>query len=269
MKKATLLAMALLMLLASSCGSYKRTAYLQDMNPNGKYPISTANDVRIHKEDKISIVVTGSSPTLAAPFNLITAVPSYDPTTGDPRYTVSENDNKPEYLVDSEGNIEFPVLGIIHVEGLTLADVKEVIANKIQEKNYMKDPIVQVEFVNFQITMLGEIGAGNFTINTGSINIFQAIALAGDLTDYANRKEIMVIRTDGGERKVYNLDLTSSSCYYSPAFYLRQNDMVYVKPIKSKMDASVENVYRWFTMSISTLSLVSTIALMFKVYGNN
>ena len=267
MRKSFFLIFAVMMMLASSCGSYKRLAYIQDMVPGVDYPVSTANDVRIHKDDKISIVVSGSTPTLAAPFNLVTAVPTFDPVTGESRYAISDENAVPEYLVDSAGNIDFPVLGKIHVEGLTLADVRQVIGDKIRDKKLMTDPIVQVDFVNFRITVLGEIGAGNYVITEGGVNIFEAIAEAGDLTVDANRKDVIVVRTEGEKREVYSLDLTSSSCYYSPAFYLRQNDMVYVKPVKTKADANVNNVVRWISMVVSSLSLVSSAFILLKLYA--
>lgn len=266
MRKIVLLLLAVVAI--SSCGSYKRVAYLQDMKANASYPISSENGVVVRSGDKLSIIVSGSSPALAAPFNLVTAVPSYDPASGEPRYAVNDKDENPQYLVDQNGNIEFPVLGPVHVDGLSLSQVKTEIAGRIQERNLMKEPIVQVSFVNFQVTMLGEIGAGNYVIKEPGVNIFQALAMAGDLSDNANRKDIMVIRTEGNQRKVYSLDLTKKAVYDSPAFYLRQNDMVYVKPDKTKLDAKAQNLYTVFGMGVSTISMLSTIALLFKVYGN-
>lgn len=268
MRHYLLLVLAAVMMMVSSCGSYKRTAYLQDMNAGNKYSISTENGVVVRKGDKLSIVVSGSSPALAAPFNLVKPVPSFDPVAGDSKYAVNDADEAPQYLVDKNGDIEFPVLGLIHVDGLSLSEVKETIAGSIQDRNLMKEPIVQVNFVNFQITMLGEIGAGNLVINEPGVNIFQAIAMAGDLGPNANRKDIMVIRTEGTERIVYSLDLTTKAVYDSPAFYLRQNDMIYVKPDKTKLDAKAQNVYSFLSMGVSTISMLSTFALLFKVYGN-
>lgn len=268
MRKYLLLILAVAAMVVSSCGSYKRTAYLQDMKANERYPVSTENMVVVRSGDKLSIVVSGSSPALAAPFNLVRPMPTYDPASGESRYSVKDTEDGPQYLVDQNGNIEFPILGDVHVGGMSLTQVKDEITMRIQERNLLREPIVQVSFVNFQITMLGEIGAGNFVINEPGVNIFQAIAMAGDLSDNANRKDIMVVRTEGNERIVYSLDITSKKIYDSPAFYLRQNDMVYVKPDKTKLDSKAENIYRFFTMSVSTLSMLSTFALLFKVYGN-
>lgn len=265
MRKSLFFVALALLLVASSCGSYRRQVYLQDMEVGLNYPAQDPKAIQVRKSDKLAIYVTGSNPALAAPFNLTTAFPTYDPTSGDSNYTVSE-EAKPEYVVDVNGDIQFPILGNIHVEGLNLSEVKTLIAGKIREENLMRDPIVNAEFVGFQITVLGEVGnVGNYIIPKETINIFEVLALARDLTQDAKKSQVWVIRTEGGQRKIYELNLRSKSVYDSPAFFLRQDDMVYARPRRSKTDTTFESGFRFLNLGISTASLVVTAFMYYKL----
>lgn len=265
MRKSLFFVAFALLLVASSCGSYRRQVYLQDMKVGLNYPAQDPKAIQVRKSDKLAIYVTGSNPALAAPFNLTTAFPTYDPTSGDSNYTVSE-EAKPEYVVDNSGDILFPILGNIHVEGLTLSEVKTLIAGKIREENLMRDPIVNAEFVGFQVTVLGEVGnVGNYNISKETINIFEVLAMARDLTQDAKKSEVWVIRTEGGQRKIYELNLRSKSVYDSPAFFLRQDDMVYARPRRFKTDASFDRAFGFLNLAISTTSLIVTTFITYKI----
>jgi len=261
MKKCLLI--ALMVALLSSCGAYKRLAYLQDMEAGAVYDVSQSPETRIGRDDVLGIMVYSSQPELAAPFNVLPA-------------TVSEGFKKPgstesyateigaEYKVDTVGCVNFPVLGKVFVEGMTLEEIMMSLAEQIKETGYVKDPIVKAEFRNFTVTVLGEVdNPGNYVIPTGNVNIFELLAKVGDLTDYAQRDNVWVIRTVGDSRKVYSLNLKSKNVYHSPAFYLQQKDMVYVAPKDDKIDqktSDVQNLISWPFMILSTL--ISATALV-------
>lgn len=260
MKKSLVFALFCVMLLASSCGAYKRMGYLQDMEPGQTYEVTRYPDPHIYINDKIRIVVTSSTPELAAPFNMVSGAITYDPVSGD---TNLSTDVKSEegYTVDTDGNINFPVLGKIHVDGISPQQLKDLIEGELISRAYINDPIVNVDFINFQITTLGELGASNRLIPSGEINIIQALAEAGDVTENAQRDDIWVVRTLGGTREVFSINLKSRSLYDSPAFWLQQNDLIYVKPRDTTRDAAVNNIWQWVTMTMSFANIASTILL--------
>lgn len=221
------------------------------------YNVTEAPEVKVRKNDRVKILVSCTNPALSAPFNLISGSTNVDITTGQLSSSGISNGGV-EYLVNKDGYILFPVLGEIKIEGLTISEVKDTITELITEKNYIKDPIVTAEFTNFQITILGEVNAkGNYIVKDNKVTILQAIALAGDLTTQAQTDNIWVIRTEGKERQVYPIDLRSKSCFESPGFYLQQDDVVYVKPRKSKLDGSSQLA---LTITSTVLSGLSTIA---------
>ena len=248
--------------LVCSCGSYKRLAYLQDMDALTTYDVTRRPDPRIARGDKLNITVSSSQPVLAAPFNAVAATATYNAVTEQSSYT-STDTNKDGYLVDQKGYINFPVLGPIFVEGMTLEDLTNTITDQIKASNYIKEPIVKAEFLNFQVTVLGEVnGVGNYTISSGSINIFELLAMAGDLTEDAIRDNIWVIRTTGDTRKVYTLNPKSRTIFDSPAFYLQQNDMLYVAPKDTKIDKATTDLFRMLTTPFNIISSVSSIAVL-------
>lgn len=260
--KNIIIKMALIVCAALSLTScaYKRLAYLQDMMPGVNYPVTEKYETTIRKGDKLNIVVTANSPALAAPFNLSRGASSFDATTGDVQYSVGEEEVS-EYLVDQDGEITFPVLGDLCVEGMTPSELKLYIEDLIVSKEYIREPVVKVDISNFTVTVLGETGVGNYNIESNGINIFELIAMAGDLNTTAKRNDIWVVRNEGGIRKIYTINPQSRSCFDSPVFYLQQNDMVYVKPRKSKSDSSMERLSRIGSMTLSALSSVGTILL--------
>ncbi|MCQ2142575.1 MAG: polysaccharide biosynthesis/export family protein [Bacteroidales bacterium] len=239
-----------------SC-SPKRLTYLQDMDPLQTYEVAERPDAHITVGDKISITVTCSNPALAAPFTIVSGLSVVDPITG--QVTMSSPDQAKSYTVDKKGDINFPVLGYIHVDGFTIKELEDYITNAIIESGYIKDPVVLAEFTNFQITMLGEIGTGNYIINSGSINILEAIALGGDLQDTAMRDKVWVIRTENGTRRVIVVNLLSKDLYNSEAFYLQQGDVIYAKPRKTKFDPTTRFVFSTITSGVSLISSLATI----------
>ena len=265
MKKQWILAVAALLSLAS-CGSYKKLTYLQDMEVLTTYDVKEQPNVLIGVNDKLRIVVTCQEPTLAAPFNLCTGVFSVNPETGE-SVTKLSSEAESGYVVDKNGYIDFPVIGLVKAEGLTLEGLREDLIDKIIETKYIKDPIVLVEFMNFQFTVLGEANPGNYNVPNGHINLLEALALAGDLKPSAKRDDVWVIRTENGQRMVYSVDMRSKDLFESPAFNIQQNDIIYVKPLKSVKDADATKRSSVITTVISALSTVSSITLAFVYAG--
>lgn len=265
MKKQWILAVAALLSLAS-CGSYKKLTYLQDMEVLTTYDVKEQPNVLIGVNDKLRIVVTCQEPTLAAPFNLSTGVFSVNPETGE-SVTKLSSESESGYVVDNNGYIDFPVIGLVKAEGLTLEGLREDLIDKIIETKYIKDPIVLVEFMNFQFTVLGEANPGNYNVPNGHINLLEALALAGDLKPSAKRDDVWVIRTENGQRMVYSVDMRSKDLFDSPAFNIQQNDIIYVKPLKSVKDADATKRSSVITTVISALSTVSSITLAFVYAG--
>lgn len=263
MKRSAFFLLIVTLFTLSSC-SYKRLTYLQDMDLLATYDVAERPDAKIGKDDKLSIIVTCKNPALAAPFSIVSGNTSVDPVSGEIK--ASNTEEAKGYTVDKRGIITFPVLGEVQVEGLTLKELEKTIADKIIENNYIKDPVVIADFMNFKITMLGEVSnKGNYVIKDGSINILEAIALAGDLTTAAIRNDIWVIRTEDGKRSVYSVNLLSASLYDSPAFYLQQNDVVYVKPRKSKLDANSQLGLQISSMALSVLSTAASISYWISI----
>lgn len=254
MKRIVILALVAMTLAATSCGTYKRLGYLQDMDPGVSYSMPQQPDARIAKGDKMAIIVACSTPDLALPFNILNGVSPIDPVTGDNSTTEGitatgmQPSNMPAgYEVDANGDINFPVLGKVHAEGLTLSELKTYLEAQIVEKRYIKDPVVVATFTNFKFTILGEGGVGVYSSPDGKVNMFDALAMSGDLTDDAVRNDIWVVRTVDGKRQLYTVDLKTKDCYYSPAFFIQQNDMIYVKPRNKKFDQTVNN--RWTVLN--------------------
>lgn len=266
MKRHLILVLAAAVLLVDSCGSYKKLTYLQDMETMVNYDVAEQPDVKISVNDKLNILVTAQEPSLAAPFNLQSGTFSVDPNSGEATSNVTSEAGK-GYLVDKNGYINFPVLGLVKASGYTLNEFRDMLVKKIVDTKYVKDPIVLVEFMNFQITVLGEANPGNYNVPNGHINLLEAIAMAGDLKITAKRDDVWVIRTQDGVRTVYSVDMRSKSLYDSPAFYLQQNDLIYVKPQKAKKDADSEKRNNIWSIFTGSLSLVSSIIVALHYAG--
>ena len=228
---------------------------MQDLEPGETFAVPEAPDIIVHPGDKLSISVTGKNRELALPFNVTGGLAAVD---AEGNTSVAAEDHS--YLVDEKGEIDFPVLGRLKVAELSITEIKELIAGEISDRNMLESPNVTIDLENFRVTMLGEVGAkGNMHIEGNQINLLQAIAQAGDLSTSANLKDVTVIRTSTGERTVYSVNLYSKDLYNSPAFYLQQNDVVYVKPRGSKLDSTSDLTLRLFQILLSVLSTTSTV----------
>ena len=170
------------------------------------------------------------------------------------------------YTVDSKGNIDFPVLGEIHIAGMTREEVAAYIKKELQSHDLIKDPVVTVEYMNLSVAVMGEVNnPGRFSIDKDNLTILDALSQAGDLTIYGKREKVLVLRKEEGKQRVYGVNLCSAEhLYTSPAYYLQQNDVVYVEPNATKARQSTVNGnnVRSTSFWISLASLLTSIAVL-------
>ncbi len=222
-----------------SCTTAKQMSYLMDMAYNTDYPVTPAPELVIQPDDCLGITVTSSNPELAAPFNLFT-----------------DAKTPLKYVVDRNGSIEFPVLGTINVWGATLTQIRNGIADGIRANGFIKDPIVNVTLENFSVTVIGSAGNAVVPVKGNSINILQVLAISGDIGNRSDIRDVMVIRTENGIRRSYSVDLQSKAIFDSPVFYLKQNDVVYVKPKGVRLSASGQTTMSFVTAGLSLISII-------------
>ena len=253
----------MLSFLLAACQSYKKVPYLQDVEAvNQATQQDTLYDAKIMPKDLLTIVVSCTSPELAAPFNLTIASPS--------NLSIQYTTTQPvlqQYLVDNEGKISFPVLGALTVGGLTKKQAEQLIVDKL--KPYMKEnPIVTVRMVNYKISVIGEVARpGTFTISNEKVNLLEALAMAGDMTVYGLRDNVKLIREDAnGKQQIVTLDLNNAETILSPYYWLQQNDIVYITPNKAKArNSDVGNsTSLWFSATSILVSVVSLLVNILK-----
>lgn len=245
----------LMLLLTASCATQKQVPYFQDLNDGQSVKIATPQDVRLKVGDQFTIHVNSKDPELTLPLNLTRSA-----NTGG-------NETRLAYTVDERGYIDFPTLGEIYVEGKTRDEVAKHIKNIILEKKLVLDPVVIVGFHNQQVSVLGEVGRpGKYDINKDRFTILDALSLAGDLTIQGKRENVTVLREEYGVQKAYTLNLNDAAQFHaSPAYYLQQNDIVYVEPNTAKAGASsingntVRSVSFWFSIASLALTIVTFI----------
>ena len=214
-----------ILLLFASC-SKRNLSYFSDLEGQGVYTeiIGNVSEPKIKPDDLLSITVNSLNPEANVLFNS-GAVPS------EAKQEVSLAQQG--YLVNKEGNINFPVLGKIQVGGLTKEEARNKLVEELQE--YLKDPIVNIRYLNYRITVIGEVNRpSSFTIPSEKINLLTAIGMAGDLTVFGKRENILLIREEAGVRTMTRVNLNSKEILDSPYFYLQQNDVVYVEPVEAR-----------------------------------
>lgn len=259
MKKLYLL-FFLLPFVLTGCSSYQKSLYLQNDAVINQSTQGQLYDFRIMPKDMLTIVVSTTDPAASAPF--------YRKLGQDKETTSSSNVGMQNldllgYLVDNNGEIDFPVLGKIKVTGMTTRECEALLRNKL--KPYLKEtPLVTVTSSNYKFSVLGEVNApGTYTVKDEKVTIFEAIAQAGDMTLFSIRDDVQLLREDSeGRRQVIHLNLNDANITQSPYFYLQQNDVIYVKPTKAKVRTNTfnSNASMWITI-LSVLTSVTSLVL--------
>ncbi|WP_430611946.1 polysaccharide biosynthesis/export family protein [Flavobacterium sp. JP2137] len=236
----------------TSCASKEKYLYYQNIEEaiNSKTS-SKLFETKLVPDDLLMIIVSAEDAESAAPFNLFSTM------TADPKNPARNGQMTQQlYLVDSQGNIEFPIVGTLHVGGLNKTQAIALIKNEINK--YLKNPIVNLRIMNFKITVQGEVNRpGVHSIVSERLTLPEALTLSGDLSTYGSRNNIMIIREQDGKRTFDRVDLTKADFINSPYYFLKQNDIVYVEPNKTKINSSV--VGPNLTVGLSALSLLVTI----------
>jgi polysaccharide export outer membrane protein len=237
----------------TSCVQYEELLYFRKdiKKPRPPFPSETIQNLtalRIQKNDVLSITVHSFDPIQSAPFNLM--LPGGGGGGGVSPFT--------SYIVDENGEIDFPVLGKLGLKDLTATEAKSKLVELL--KVYLKNPVVNIRFVNFRVSVLGEVnGPGTFIISNDRITVLEALGMAGDLTPYSNRSNILVVREQNGIRQFGELDIQSSEIFNSEYYYLKQGDIVYIEPTKDK-EASIRDQFTeylpWVTSSLSAITTI-------------
>ena len=259
-----LLLLALPLLMLCSCGTTRPYVYMQGSFDTATLSKISAADPVFQKGDLVSIVVYSDNPVATQIYNqqLITVASGAGSVVGESS-GLGSSPTAPGYLIDENGNIEFQGLGLLHIEGLTRAGLKTLLDSKLKD-SLLKNPYYNIRFLNNRFTMLGEINKpGIFSIPSDHINLLEALSMAGDMTFYGRRDNVLVIREQNGKREWARLDVTKPDIMGSPYFYLQQNDIVYVEQNRKKSAASDQLTIR--NVSIAT-SLVSVVAILFTVF---
>lgn len=240
----------LIPLLLFSCASREKIAYYQNVEQVLASDASTNFDTKLQRDDLLMIIVMAENVEAAAPFNLPSILTQ----------SMTEVDNQQmrtnSYLIDADGNIQFPILGSVKLGGLSRKDA--VLKMETILKKYINDPKINLRILNFKVTVTGEVKQpGIRNINSERITLTEALSMSGDLTEYGKRENIMIIRENDGKKEIGRVDITKADFINSPYYYLSQNDHVYVEPNKTKVNAS--------SVGPNTGIIISAISLLLTV----
>ncbi|WP_299433921.1 polysaccharide biosynthesis/export family protein [uncultured Maribacter sp.] len=248
--KQTLISLLSITLFLSSCASKKDVVYFQNASDYETIVSDNSYTNKFKIDDVISIHVSTLDPEASMPFNLFKGA--------------EEGGIRPEqvdYIIDKNGEIDFPVLGAVKVVGLSPEETKELIKEKLSL--YLKNPIVNIRLKNFSITVLGEVNRpGTYLVNGEQITILEALGLANDLTIKGMRDNVLVIRDFNGTKVYTRVDLTQKESLNSPVYYLTQNDVVYVEPNKSAITSSTLDNRASIWVSIASVLITSTVLII-------
>ncbi|AJW64754.1 Polysaccharide biosynthesis/export protein [Elizabethkingia miricola] len=250
-------------ILLNSCIS-KKVVYVKDMLPDAEYPVAEAPALRVQKNDRLTIQVSAKSLELAAPFNTVAG--SYK-VQDDGSVTTGTNQEETSrgYLIDDEGNIAFPVLGNLHVEGLTLEEIRNMVREKLIDGRYISEPIVKVEILNFKVSVMGASGNQVLEVPDGRLTLLEAITKSGGLSAEAAPDKIIVIREENGVRRKIITDIQSQEIFNSPAYYLKQNDIVYIEPNGSKANLKEDRFWKYMGLGTGLIGTITSLLILFKI----
>ena len=262
MKKTNWTSWLFLILVLTGCAAPERVLYFQDLDKGLQQNIEQSYEIKIRKDDLLGITVSARNPELAIPFNLPATTYTLEAKNGNVSAQLG-------YQVDVDGNIDFPVLGQIHVAGMTRKGLSEYIKQKLEAKKFLENPVVTVTFQNFKVSVLGEVKTPKvINVKSDRITVLEALAEAGDLGIQAKRDRVAVIREAEGKRTVHYLDLRSSDLLQSPYYYLQQNDVVYVEPNNARTiqnrSTQVTSVGTWVSVFSSIMSVTTLIVTLLR-----
>ncbi len=240
----------LVLILFSSCASKKDVVYFQNTGSFETIVDKNSFTPKFKVDDLVNIHVSTLDPEASAPFNLFRGA--------------SEGGIQPQqvdYLIDKDGEIDFPVIGKVKISGLSAEEVRVLLRRKLED--YLKDPIINIRLQNFTVTILGEVKRpGTYPVNGERITILEALGLAGDLGVKGVRENVMVIRDFDGTKVYTRIDLTKKEAMSSPVYYLTQNDVVYVEPNQSAITSSSLDNRATIAISIASTLLTATVILI-------
>lgn len=262
---------ALVALALAGCRAPRDITYMQGWQDGEVHAMVDLNSIKAQPDDKLSIAVNTDNPVLSESLNLAT----YSHRIGQEQYrnssmmVVSQSQTMSFYTVDPQGNIQFPLLGQLYVQGLTRAQIADLVTRELEQHDIAKNPVVVVEWANVGITIAGEVNhPGQYALTRDVTTLPQALGMAGDLTIQGMRDNVLVVRTENGHTTSYRVDLTDGDgLLKSPVYYVRQNDYIYVEPNpmrKRQATVNGNNVLQAsFWVSIASL-LTSIAVLVFK-----
>ncbi len=245
----------LIVILGWGCSAQQKVIYLQNNTINSPVETIEGGFIKFQPNDVLSIVVASSNQELADVFNM-------SPVTG----STYSSENIMNYTVGTDGNIDFPMIGKIKIQGLTRVEVDDLVEKKIIESGLLTDPAVEVKYINLSFSTLGEFNSpGVHSIDKDQTTIFDAISASGDLTIYGLRDKVFLTRRINNKMTTYQLDLRTTDIYNSPAFYIQQNDLIYVEPNKTKANqlSANGNTFRSVSFWMSFSSFITTFVLLF------
>jgi polysaccharide export outer membrane protein len=245
-----------------SCAHVKDIPYFQQTNSEQTKLNNAKYDAIIKPKDQLSITVVSSEPTASSRYNLI--MPQIDSRMGN----IQSQPAIQSYLVDSEGTINFPTLGVLKVSGMNTEELELFIGNKLKPYFSEEMPVITARILNYTVNVLGEVlRPGKFESSNGRMTIFEGLAMAGDMTIFGRRDNVKVLREKAnGERIIYSVNLNNNKLFESPAFYLEQNDVVYVEPNQTKANSSRYGAAENFRMTTISV-LISLATLGATIFG--
>lgn len=255
------LAAAISLIALASCGTPKDITYFQDVNNGSEIFVSQPYQVKVQPGDKMRIIVSTQDDRITSMFNLSAGQLTYSTNNVNTGGALG-------YTVTSQGTIDFPVIGEVHVAGMNREQIAAEIKGILQARDLIKEPVVVVDYLNLGVSVLGDVNKpGHFDILNDRYTVLEAIADAGDLQISGERTNVKIIRQEVGKQKIYEVDLTdATSLYSSPAFFLQQNDVVYVTPNnKRKRESTINgNTPLTYGFWMSLASLLMSTALLIK-----
>ncbi len=253
-KKTFLYLLIAIPFLLGSCAMNKKIPYFRGLESTDSVVGVSQHEARIFPDDMLSITVSGIDPEAVAPFNL--PVVAYLSPNSDKLY---QTPTFQPYLVDVNGFINFPVLGKVKIGGLKKSEALTHLKSLLDV--YLKDPIITMQFMNYKITVLGEVARpGSYTINNERITLMEALGLGGDMTVFGRRDNVLLIRENSGGSKAFvRIDLNSTDLLSSPYYYLQQNDVLYVEPNKTRLSSAASVNVSLYLSALSTLASMVTV----------